>query len=65
MWLGAALILVYAAWQPHDDALPVKLEVPAAERNVDRRAAALCILVVGQFLSVGLPSRLRPRRWSP
>ena len=29
-------------------------------------AAALCILVVGQFLSVGArPSRLRRRRWSP
>jgi diguanylate cyclase (GGDEF)-like protein len=54
LWLAAGLVLVYAAWQPHDDALPVKL---AGSRRLSATsigaAAALTILVVGQFLSVG------------
>jgi two-component system cell cycle response regulator len=54
MWLGGALLLVYAAWQPHDDALPVKME---GSRRLSATsiaaAAALGVLVFGQFLSVG------------
>jgi two-component system, cell cycle response regulator len=54
LWLGAGLLLVYAAWQPHDDPLPVKLE---GSRRLSATsiaaAAALTVLVVGQFLSVG------------
>jgi two-component system, cell cycle response regulator len=54
MWLGAGMLLVWAAWQPHDDPLPVKLE---GSRRLGATsiaaAAALTVLVVGQFLSVG------------
>ena len=49
------LLLVYAAWQPHDEPLPVKLE--GSRRLTATRSAAaavaLAVLVVGQFLSVG------------
>jgi two-component system, cell cycle response regulator len=54
LWLGAGLLLVYAAWQPHDDALPVKLEGSRRLGATSAAAtAALAVLVVGQFLSVG------------
>ena len=54
LWLGAGLLLVYAAWQPHDDALPVKLEGSRRLSATSAAAtAALAVLVVGQFLSVG------------
>jgi two-component system cell cycle response regulator len=54
LWLGAGLLLVYAAWQPHDDALPVKMEGSRRLSATSTAAtAALGVLVVGQFLSVG------------
>ncbi|MGH2979751.1 MAG: HD domain-containing phosphohydrolase [Solirubrobacterales bacterium] len=54
LWLGAGLLLVYAAWQPHDDALPVRLE-GSRRLNATSIAAAMAlgVLVVGQFSSVG------------
>ena len=54
LWLGAGLLLVYAAWQPHDDPLPVKLEGSRRLTATSAAAAlALGVLVVGQSLSVG------------
>ena len=54
VWLGAGLLLVYAAWQPHGAALPVKLEGSRRLSATSIAAAlALTVLVVGQFLSVG------------
>jgi two-component system cell cycle response regulator len=54
LWLGAGMVLVYAAWQPHDDPLPVKLEGSRRLSATSIAAAsALTVLVVGQFLSVG------------
>jgi two-component system cell cycle response regulator len=54
LWLGAGMLLVWAAWQPHDDPLPVKFE---GSRRLGATsiaaAAALTLLVVGQLLSVG------------
>jgi diguanylate cyclase (GGDEF)-like protein len=55
LWLGAGLLLVYAAWRPHDDPLPVKLEGSRRLSTTSIAAAvALAVLVVGQFLSLGL-----------
>ena len=54
LWLATGLLLVYAAWQPHDDALPVKLEGSRRLSATSIAAAlALGVLVFGQFLSVG------------
>jgi len=54
LWLGAGLLLVYAAWQPHDDPLPVKLEGSRRLTATSAAAAvALGVLVVGQSFSVG------------
>jgi two-component system, cell cycle response regulator len=54
VWLGAGVLLVYASWQPHDDALPVKLEGSRRLNATSIGAAgALTVLVMGQFLSVG------------
>jgi diguanylate cyclase (GGDEF)-like protein len=54
LWLGAGMLLVWAAWQPHDDPLPVKLEGSRRLGATSIAAtAALTVLVVGQFLSVG------------
>ena len=54
LWLAGSLLLAYAAWQPHTEAVTVRLE------GVHRMAAtslaatvALSVLVLGQFLSVG------------
>ena len=51
LWLGAGLLLVYAAWQPHDEPLPVKLE---GSRRLTATSSARPLrspsLVVGQFL---------------
>jgi diguanylate cyclase (GGDEF)-like protein len=57
LWLAAGLLLVWAAWQPHDDPLPVKLEGSRRLTATSFAAAlALGVLVVGQFLSVGFAS---------
>jgi len=57
LWLAAGLLLVWAAWQPHDDPLPVKLEGSRRLTATSFAAAlALAVLVVGQFLSVGFAS---------
>ena len=54
LWLAGGLVLAYAAWQPHDDAMPVRLEGSRRLTATSLGAAvALVVLVVGQFLSVG------------
>jgi diguanylate cyclase (GGDEF)-like protein len=54
LWLAAGLLLVYAAWQPHHDPLPLELESPRRLTATSvAAAAALSVLVMGQFLSIG------------
>jgi diguanylate cyclase (GGDEF)-like protein len=54
VWLAAGLLLVYAAWQPHHDPLPVQLENPRRLTTTSVAAAsALSVLVMGQFLPIG------------
>jgi diguanylate cyclase (GGDEF)-like protein len=54
LWLAGGLVLAYAAWQPHDDAMSVRLEGSRRLTATSLGAAvALVILVVGQFLPVG------------
>jgi two-component system cell cycle response regulator len=54
MWLAGGLVLAYAAWQPHDEPMPVRL---AGSRRLTATslgsAVALSVLVLGQFLPVG------------
>ena len=54
LWLAAGLTLTYAAWQPHEEPMAVKLSGPRRLTVTSLGAtAALAILVVGQFFSVG------------
>jgi two-component system cell cycle response regulator len=54
LWLAGGLALAYAAWQPHDEPMPVRL---GGSRRLTATsigaAVALAVLVVGQFLPVG------------
>ena len=54
LWLAAGLTLTYAAWQPHEEPMAVKMAGPRRLTATSiGAAAALTILVVGQFFSVG------------
>jgi diguanylate cyclase (GGDEF)-like protein len=54
LWLAGALVLAYSAWQPHRESLPVRLGRPQRLGATSLgAAAALAVLVVGQFVSVG------------
>ena len=55
LWLAGGLVLAYAAWQPHEEPLPVRLEGARRMTATSLGATvALCVLVLGQFLSVGI-----------
>jgi len=54
LWLGGGLMLAYAAWQPHEEPTPVRLEGESRMTATSLGAAvALSVLVLGQFLPVG------------
>ncbi len=54
LWLAGGLVLAYAAWQPSSGAMPVHLEGTRRLALTSLgAAAALAVLVLGQFLPVG------------
>ena len=54
LWLAGGLLLAYAAWQPHEESMPVRLARPhrLGATSVGG-AGALAVLVVGQVAAVG------------
>ena len=54
LWLAGGLVLAYAAWQPHEESMPVRLARPhrLGATSVGG-AAALAVLVIGQVAAVG------------
>jgi len=55
LWLAGGLVLAYAAWQPREESMPVRLRRTRRLGATSLAAGiALALLVVGQFRSVGL-----------
>ena len=62
LWLAGGLVLAYAAWQPHEESMPVRLERQQRLGVTSLGAAvALAVLVLGQFVSVSLAAVM----WRP
>jgi diguanylate cyclase (GGDEF)-like protein len=54
LWLAGGLVLAYAAWQPHEESMPVRLARPGRLGATSvAAAAALIVLLVGQLFPVG------------
>jgi diguanylate cyclase (GGDEF)-like protein len=54
LWLAGGLVLAYAAWQPHEESMPVRLARPGRLGATSvAAAAALVVLLVGQLFPVG------------
>jgi diguanylate cyclase (GGDEF)-like protein len=51
LWLAGGLVLAYAAWQPHEESMPVRLR--RLRSTSVAGVLALAVLVVGQLASVG------------
>jgi two-component system, cell cycle response regulator len=59
LWLAGGLMLAYAAWQPHEEPMAVRLEGSHRLGATSLGAAvALLVLVVGQFLPIGFAAVL-------
>ena len=60
LWLAGGLVLAYAAWQPHEESMPVRLERPQ-RLGVDvagRRRCAGRSSCSGSSVSVGFAAVL-------
>ncbi len=55
LWLAGGLVLAYAAWQPHEQPMQVRLDGTTRMTATSLGAlVALCVLVLGQFVAVGV-----------